>query len=350
MNKSKIEQLIKIINLPLELGMDEYLNNEKNNWFYYFHNLNLISKEELESIYNREKAFEYNKYLYNFWKSIDYLFCQDIEGEVIADVGAGWGHVSFWMLLNGVKKVYSIGDPFRSKFIKELFLEAKKRKLLPEDSELEVIGEWVEEGHTILANCIDKEELDRCVFIDVFEHIPFHRMPSLIQSCAYNLKQGGKIISTTHNTNSPRVLNEVMEYWDNVEENKEIIARSVVLREVHKVEDEKTISLLARNTRGLVRKEFDEAIEIYKKEGILPVYNSKAPTYDVYTDEAHEGPTDYNFISSIMRKKGFKTSVYPTTYGSRKTRWLQPIAKIIPLLFLSMHILDDDICFYGVKK
>lgn len=350
MNQNKIDQLLKIINLPIELGMEEFFSDENNNLYYYFYQLNLITKQEVEDIFSNKTPIVSNKHFKHFLENIDYHFCQNIEEETIADVGAGWGHVSFWMLLNGAKKVYSIGDPFRSRFIQELFDAATEKGLLPEDVELVSIGEWVDEGYLSLAKPIGSQELDRCVFIDVFEHIPFYRMPSLFKSCAFNLKEGGKVISTTHNTNSPRIMKEVLEYWDGVELNKEIPARKKVLQDLHSIEDQNTIELLAKNTRGMVRKEFDQAIEAYKNTGEIPVFQETAPTYDIHTDEAHEGPTDYVYLSKLMNAEGFETKVYPTTYNSHKTRWIQPIAKAFPNIFLNQHILDDDICFVGIKK
>lgn len=349
MHKDKIDQFIEIINLPIVLGWDEYVDNKENNWYMYFHSLNLITKTDLESVYNERKLIQRNKMIESFLQDTNYHFTYDVKDKAIADVGAGWGHISFWMLVNGAKKVYPIGDPYRSEFIQKLFKEIKSRNLVHGEAELLAIGRWISEGDNVIDPAIPVDSLDYCLFNDVFEHIPFYRLPSVVGCCYNNMKKGGKLISKTHNTNNPNSLREIKEYWSEIEENKEIPSRSNIIKEEFGIEDEKIAYELAKSTRGLVRSQFNAAINKYKEEKVMPKYDAEAPSYDVIFDEAHEGPTDYNITLSIMIKVGFKAIAYPAMYNSRKTRPFQGLAKIFPGFFFRTHIFDKTVCFVGTK-
>jgi 2-polyprenyl-3-methyl-5-hydroxy-6-metoxy-1,4-benzoquinol methylase len=344
----KIDLFIEIINLPIHLGWSECFEDRSNNWYKYLHSLELISNAELNSVYEEKKPIQRNKCIEVFLRDCNYHFNRGVEGKVIADIGAGWGHLSFWMLLNGAKKVYPVGDSYRSDFIQRLFKELMYKKLLPETANLEAIGRWINKGDTKIAEQIASEELDFCIFNDVFEHIPFYRLPSVLLSCYNNLKKGGMLISKTHNTNNPNTYREAVDIWNETEAVKEITSRKKILELEHGVNDQNAY-LLAKNTRGMVRSEFDQAVQAYKTKGIIPDYDPQGTSYDIIYDEAHEGPTDYNKTVSIMRKVGFKSKVYPALYNRRKTRSFQGIAKAVPSLFLNLHIFDETVCFEGVK-
>jgi 2-polyprenyl-3-methyl-5-hydroxy-6-metoxy-1,4-benzoquinol methylase len=349
MEKDKIDQFLEILNLPIVLGWDEYVINRDNNWYMYFHSLNLITKIDLESVYNERKPIQRNRMIESFLQDTDYHFTGDVKGKSIADVGAGWGHISFWMLVNGAKKVYPIGDSYRSEFIQKLFTEIKSRNLIHEEAELLAAGRWISEGDEVIDPAIPIDSLDYCLFNDVFEHIPFYRLPSVVGCCYNNLKKGGKLISKTHNTNNPNTLREIKEYWSEIEEIKEIPSRSKIITEEFGIEEEDIVFELAKSTRGLVRSQFNIAINKYKEEKLMPDYDTEAPSYDIIHDEAHEGPTDLNRTLSIMHKVGFKATAYPAIYNRRKTRSFQGLAKALPGLFFGLHIFDQTVCFVGTK-
>jgi 2-polyprenyl-3-methyl-5-hydroxy-6-metoxy-1,4-benzoquinol methylase len=347
---SKLDQFVQLLNIPIKLNWENYFKDENNNCYSYLKSLNLISSQELSDIYKQKRVLNRNLNIDVYIKDLNYHFNNGVKDKRIADIGAGWGFLTFWLLLNGAKHLYVTGDEFRCDFILKIHEEGKKQGIFQKESKVTAICRWINYGDEVLDKLVELESIDLFVFNDVFEHIPFYKLPSVFQVCYNHLKKGGQIISKTHNTKNPNTLRAVIEYWSEIEEKKEIADRvAIIKKEYLNIEDEHVIQILAKHTRGMVRKEFIEALKKYIENGEIPKYNPIGTSYDILFDEAHEGPTDFDTVIGMMRKVGFQSKVFPAMYNRRRSRPFQRIAEVVPSVFFSLNIFDEAICFLGKK-
>src|SRR6266446_4370169 len=93
--EDKLERLCSIVNLQIDLGWREYLRDDRNNIFYYFFSLGLISREDLDAIYSGSGRLRANRHLRAFCAHLNYHFSpRYYRAEAVVDVGAGWGAIT----------------------------------------------------------------------------------------------------------------------------------------------------------------------------------------------------------------------------------------------------------------
>ena len=130
---TKIEKLLNIYSIPLQEDWNIHGDKKSYNTYKYWQNIGILNAKELDTLFIK-KCLDKNPVLINFFKSIDYHFNPKYYDQgLVADVGCGFGFITFWLILSGAKKVYSTGDPLRISFIERLYRSAVDKKLIPND-------------------------------------------------------------------------------------------------------------------------------------------------------------------------------------------------------------------------
>jgi hypothetical protein len=106
---------------------------------------------------------------------------------------------------------------------------------------------------------------------------------------------------------------------------------------------------LAVLTRGLDSVDFARTADRYLRDGSLPARPGACPPIDIDKDEYCEGDTNVAEILRLLRQAGFAAHAYPAMLESRRSRYLQPLARTIPGFFFASHLFDDSTVFIGQK-
>src|SRR5262245_22616131 len=187
----RLERLLAIINLQAELGWREYFHDDRNNIFHYFRSLGLLSRDEQEAIYAGRRRLTASHVLHSYWTHVDYHFSSRYyAGEAVVDVGAGWGALTFWLLVSGARRAYPVGDEKRTLFVRRLFEAAIQAKLLPGDTDVVPIPRLIRVGQTRFGDEIPDGSAALVLFNDVFEHITPRIMPFVLGACHRALAPG----------------------------------------------------------------------------------------------------------------------------------------------------------------
>ena len=117
-----LNNLIQILNIPLEEKWPGVQGKEAYTIYRYWNNLDLIDNSTLEAIQLGRRKLTINPIIKTFFKNINFHFPKSIySNENVADVGSGFGFITFWLILNGANKVHTIGDSSRIGFIEKLY-------------------------------------------------------------------------------------------------------------------------------------------------------------------------------------------------------------------------------------
>lgn len=145
-------------------------------------------------------------------------------------------------------------------------------------------------------------------------------------------------------------MSELVNYWSKTDREVHLPVRFKIIKEsISEISDDDA-KKLAENTMGLDSVDFYQAIEIYKSSKLFPHQNSEIAPIDILTDVPDEGDTSIERVFLEFRSRGFRNlSVYPDLYGSKRSRYLQPLAKIIPKLFFKLDIFTSTSVFL-IKK
>jgi len=196
---SKIEKLLKIYSIPIEEQWENYGDANSNTIYKYWLRLEIINKRQFDKFF-KNKSLHANPILIRYFKSIDDHFNPKYyeKGEV-ADVGSGFGHITFWLVLSGAYKVHTIGDPERIMFIERLYKRAVEKRLIS-DNVILIKPDFIKVGDKTLSNTISSSSLDLVLLNDTLEHITPRIFPSLVKSVHNDLKPKGLFISHPKNS------------------------------------------------------------------------------------------------------------------------------------------------------
>jgi len=343
--ESKVQQLLKIYSIPLREEWEGCKDSTTYSVYRYWRVLNLLSQEDLEKVM-KERSIGSNTNFINFFKMMDYHFDSKIyKNGLVADIGSGFGFITFWLILSGAKKVYSIGDPERIQFIEKLYKRAVAEGLVL-DKKLVLKPEFVKVGDETLSDKIAGGSLDLILLNDTLEHITPRIFPFLVKAASNNLKKGGYFISRQQNTDSPKMFQRLSKMWDESERTTYINQRLELIQAKVTDIDEKAALELAKKTRGLDSVDFYAAIDNYLKDGTFPSHDLNIPSIDVIIDVPYEGNTSIERICGAFKKYNFqKVSVYPDLLSSRRSKLFQPLAKLLPSFFLKFQIWDQTTVF-----
>ncbi|HTB06796.1 MAG TPA: class I SAM-dependent methyltransferase [Bacteroidia bacterium] len=345
----KLNKLLDIYNIPLQENWEEWIAPDKYTVYKYWLNNGLINKDEFNAIYPSKKV-QLNNAIAAFFKTIDYHYKPNyyINGSV-ADVGSGFGYITFWLILSGAKHVITIGDPVRIGFIQKLYDRAIELNLI-DAGKISFKPEFIKVGDTTLSKDIAKGSLSLVLLCDTLEHITPRIFTSLVKSVYNDLKPGGFFISWAQNSDSPSMLEKLKVIWEKTEKNTYINQRLKIIQYRIPNISEVDANNLAVNTRGLDSVDFYGAIKNYEEGKVIPHFNPNLPAIDVEYDIPEEGDTSIERICSEFRKNNFTMiKVYPEMRNSRRSRYFQPLAKFIPKPFLKLHIFDESTVFFISK-
>ncbi len=343
--EARLELLLKILSIPLEEGSKRWASREAYTVYKYWRKLELISEGEYEQVFS-ERKLRSNVIMITFFRSVDRHFPPKLyKNGVVADVGSGFGFITFWLILSGARMVHSIGDAERISFISDLYEKAVSRGLLPADR-LTITPEFVKVGDLTLSKKISKGSVDLVLLNDTLEHITPRIFPWLVKASYNDLRPGGYFISRQQNTDSPATRKILKAVWEEGERNIFIEQRARIIRQKAPGIDEADLRALAERTRGMDSVDFELAIQKFLNNKVLPQLDRNAPPIDVETDVPHEGDTSIQRIVTEFEQNGFSyTKVYPELMTSRRSRPFQSLGFAFPKLFLGSHIFDRSTIF-----
>jgi hypothetical protein len=349
--EDKLERLLKIINLQLDLEWDEFLRDDKRNIFYYFHSLGLISRETLDAIYARKARLRVNRPFRSFCAHLDYHFSPHYYSEeTVIDVGAGWGAITFWLLLSGARVVFAIGDPVRTPFVTRLYEEALARGLLPEAKEVVSVPRLIRPGQVRFGPEIRDGGAALVLFHDVFEHISPRALPSALAASYAALRTGGRLVSKCHNSDAPGFVARLRPHWEAQEQEYLIPQRLRRIRDLLPGVDPGKAKEFAQRTRGLDAEGFQAAVALYRQKGAMPAVTPDLAPIDIDQNIVEEGYIRPAQVCQQMRTAGFEVLAYPAMMTSRRSRYLQPFARVFPSVFWRLHWFDESVVFVGRKR
>jgi len=347
---AKLDKLIRIVNIPLERGWSSWTNQQEYTIYRYWNQLGLLTNDDVKNLTAENARVRGNRVIANYFSSLDYYFNPEIYRDgFVADIGSGFGHITFWLLLSGAKKVYTVGDPHRVGFIRQLYNVVVEEGIIPEGS-IEFVPEFVRVGHETISEKISPGSLSLVLLNDTLEHITPRILPYLARSSFADLKDGGYFISKQQNTDSPRTFAKLTVLWEKADRERYFQQRlGKITQEIPSISTAEA-QTLASSTRGLDSYDFKSAVENFRSRRILPQHDLNIPAIDIDLDVPDEGDTTIKRITSELSKAGFKNiKVFPALLDSRVRGLFQPIAKNIPGLFLNAHLLDETTVFQARK-
>lgn len=345
----RLEKLVQIFSIPLRDNWEEWATAGAYTLYQYWKVLGLLTPKEYQEVFDQRKLTS-NVVMERYFQGLDSHFKPAFyQGGTVADVGSGFGFISFWLLLSGAEHVYSIGDPDRIGFIDRLYKQAVAENLLPANK-LSLKPAFVKVGDKTLFEAIPDASLSLVLLNDTLEHITPRIFPSLVEASYNNLRPNGRFISRQQNTDSPTMLRRLQEVWESSERQEFTPQRIRVIKETLPQLSEEENLKLALQTRGLDRVDFYLALEKFEKEGIYPSHDLNVPPIDVVIDVPHEGDTGIPRICGAFQQKGFRSvKVYPDWSTSRKTAPLQVLSRILPQPFMKWHLGDQTSVFSMIK-
>lgn len=342
---SRVKRLCEIYTLPLSLGWAADIDPNGDTAYHYWKRLELLTEVEFNAILKNRKVTP-NALLERFFANMDIHFPPArYNREEVADVGSGYGFMTFWALLSGAAVVHTIGDPERIGFINRLYDAAVGRGLVAANG-LRSRQEFFGISDTSLSPTVVPGTLGLVLLTDTLEHITPRLLPSLTRAAFNDLKEGGLFISRQLNTSSPLTMRRLKPVWTWIEKEIMLPQRVGIIGERFPDIDRSKVEELARRTRGLDRPDFHAALDRFAADGTLPSHDLDIAPVDVVLDVPAEGDTDIQRILEAFRTAGFShRCVYPDVTTSRRSRFLHPLAKRLPGWFLSAHVLDSATVF-----
>jgi len=332
--KQRINILLKIFSIPLEEQWEFYSDKEAYTVYKYWSAMGLINQNEYNQLFI-DKQLVPNIIIARFLEFFDYHFKPKYykNGEV-ADIGSGFGYITFWLILSGAKKVHTIGDAKRIAFIEKLYKKAINKGLLPEKA-IAFKPEFIKVNDTTLSDTISPNSLSLVLLNDTLEHITPRILPHLAKSANNDLKQGGLLISRQQNTDSKSKMEFLIPYWNKQEEQLHIKQRLKLITDKITGIDRDDAQKLAENTRGLDRVDFFQAIENFKTSSVFPKKNTKLPPIFIEIDVPDEGDTNIKRVSDTLLNNGFsKVKAYADLPHTRRLSPIRIFDKVFPKIFL----------------
>jgi SAM-dependent methyltransferase len=341
--RDRLERFYRILNIPIELGWQDALTDDKKNWYYYLFSLGALSRADLLEIYQRRRPLSPNRSIDTVLANIDYLSLQG-QPRAIADIGSGWGLVTLWLLVSGVERVVSIGDPSRVAWIARVAEEARRKGLLPPQAKLEPVAKLIGPNDTQLFSG-GEACLDLCLLHDTLEHIAPRTLPALLRLCQRALRPGGRFISVSHNSDNPGVMRSLEELWERIERDEYRPKRVAFIQARLPEAPIEEVERLADQTRGLDRGELDSVLSQRGLSSVRDRPPAKRAPMDIDCDVVEEGYTDRSYVIPLLRQAGFSVRAYPFVRTRRRTAWLQGVVERLPEAFFRLHVLDERVVY-----
>lgn len=347
--KEKVQKLCEIYSLPFVLGWKKDTRTDSYTAYHYWKALELLNEDQVEEIF-RDGVVRPNQLLIRFFRSMQALFPPaQYRGGEVADVGSGFGFMTFWAVLNDAAKVHTIGDPERIGFIRRLYDAAVERNMLP-SGRLAYRPEFVGVGDTTLSRTIKPGTLSLVLLTDTLEHITPRRLPSLALSAYNDLRPGGIFKSKQQNTDSLSMRMKLFSVWEHWERSTGLAQRAAICRAKCPGTDDRAVEEFATRTRGLDQVDFHNALERFVQDGTVPDHRPDLPPNDVETDVPVEGDTGIARVLAEFGKAGFKKrAAYPYLLYSRRYVFFQPLARWVPSLFFKTGTWDATSVFLMKK-
>ena len=345
----KLNTLIKVFNIPIEERWMKYLGDDHFNYFLYLNGLEVIDKSKFTEGKIETYRVEKNKFMNVFFKKNEYYFeTKNLHDKIVVDVGCGWGFLTLWYALSGVKMVYGIGFPYQIEFIDRLILRAREKKIIGNDVNFIGIAKPLEKNNSTIGD-LGPEVADYIYYNDVFEHLPDDIFSTAILASYNTLIKGGKLISVTHNTDNSQILDRVQRWWAKVEQDSFMSYRRKIIRDKVPSISNEDLELMVNGTRGLLTLEFNEAIEKYMTTKKIIESQKLMPAVDLTIDYICENYISPPEVIKSMKKAGFKSSCYAGLMHSRRFVLFQPFAKIFKSVFMNLDMFSQNVVFVGVK-
>ena len=342
---NKLETLCAIYSLPLKLGWSADVDPSRDTAYKYWRRLELLNSDQYDAVMASRRV-EPNAILISFFRSMDEHFRPDsYQGATVCDVGSGYGFMTFWVLLSGAGMVYTVGDPTRIRFIERLYAAAIKEGLVEPDR-MRFRPEFIKTGDSTLHPEIPRGTLDLVLLTDTLEHITPRILPSLASAAYNDLRMGGRFISKQQNTDSSGMRATLRVVWEQIEKEQTLQQRlDIILKEVPTISP-RDAERLALRTRGLDRLDFYSSIERFARDATMPEHDTIIAPVDVELDVPCEGDTSISRVTAVFKKAGFtEIHAYPDLMSSRRSRFAQPIARVIPAIFLNTGLFDQTSVF-----
>lgn len=345
---SKVEEFIRIFSIPLEEGWHDYRQStSKDNYIVYMIGNQMIPDHSINS--SQPITITPNPGLYTYlYKSTKYFECEHYKNKVVIDVGCGFGFLSFWFLIWGAAEVIPIGFPFQIEFIEKLYKRACQLGLLKDTGKFTCLARPIKENDTSLGG-MEHNIADYINYCDVFEHLPEKIFSAALISSFHSLKKGGKLLSTCHNSDNPKVLNELRHGWDRMEQSSLIEFRKRKIAVSIPGIPDNALDQLGRNTRGLLKEEFTRAVEQFRTTGIIPPDASNKPAIDIENDYIFENYISPPEVIDAMNRAGFKVYCRPAIRHSKRFMPFWPVEKLLGSLLMKLNYLNTNVLFTGVK-
>lgn len=342
---TRLKQLLQIFTIPLEENWEPWAQADEYTLYHYWKVLGLLSAEQYRAVFE-ERQLCNNVVLGRYFASLDDHFRPSYYHDgLVADIGSGFGFITFWLILSGAKRVYSIGDPDRIGFIEQLYQRTIEKGLLPE-GRIVFKPSFVKVGDTELGAGIAPNSLDLILLNDTLEHITARIFPSLVKATHHGLKPGGRFIARQQNTDSPKMLRRLQAVWEQSEAHEYIPQRLGLIQQYLPDIREADAQNLALKTRGLDSVDFYAALDQFNTNGTYPSHDLNVAPIDVIIDVPHEGDTGIPRIFERFQAEGFSSvKVYPDWNSSRKTAPFQWVARTFPQLFMHWHWGDQTSVF-----
>jgi SAM-dependent methyltransferase len=321
----------------------------EDNVYTYWHRLEILPTSSLEAIRSGASPMAPNPVMERYFKTVDEVWRPAwYQGAPVVDVGSGFGHLTFWLLLSGAGRVHTIGDPTRVAFVMRLAEAGAERGLIPEGA-VSPRPEFVVVDDTTLHSAIRPGSVALILLNDTLEHINPKIRPSLFRAAHADLRTGGRIVCRQHNTSSPEVMKRVRALWERAEASEFIPQRAALITAAAPDLSPAVVDTMARGTRGCDAEDLATFVASYRKSGMLPSTSSDAAAVNPETGEPFEGFTGIPEVLREMRDAGLRARAYPEMSSSRRSRWLQGLARRIPAPFFWGHLFDRVSVFQASK-
>ncbi|GEM_PF-5741442 len=348
--KQKKELFIRIFEIPVKENWKEYLQPDYLNYFDYLNNVLYDKGSENRQIYSDHLKIADDKYLNRFLRKSDYYYkTKKLHNRIVADVGCGFGYLAVWYALSGAKKVFAIGYPFQTEFINELTARAKKLNITDHSFQLEAIAHPLESGEATIGG-LTPESVDFVFYNEVFEHLEEKLFLDALKATYNTLNENGELISLTHNSDNPQVLDGLKKWWTKLEVESCRNYRKIKIKEEVPEINEADLERLVTATRGLLSNEFSKSIQDYKVSGAIKMPERLLPAVDLKFDYICENYISPPHVLNMMRSCGFKASCYAGLMHSRRKMFFQPLARRFNQLFISLKKFSGTVIFAGTKK
>jgi 2-polyprenyl-3-methyl-5-hydroxy-6-metoxy-1,4-benzoquinol methylase len=351
----KINNYISILNIPCDNGIDNFFDLSKNrdhNWYYYLFDFNNVSVDHYNKILNGESRLELDKHIYSYVNQITEDFqISSSKNQTIVDFGCGWGLLSFWLLQFPNKTVYAVGYRDQIEKIEKIYAIAVEKGFVHPSSKLITVSEPLTLNSIKLGIQIPSNGVDLVIMNDVIEHIHPSMYPNLVLACYNNLKNGGKVISKSHNTDNKSVITRLRSYWDQCEIDFLLDSRKKYIRGKNSNISDADIAKLAVHTKGYSMRMVDSAIKLFEQTAeLMPVNNDLVPIDIKLDNYLLENYVSTSVFEKLFEFASFKVKSIPSISRSRKLKLFKLPIKLFPRTFLLIPFFSGVILITATKS